>query len=379
MGGIVPNAITTAEVDRYLATNTRRKKKIQFRGNKYSANNWKAVLLQIIPAGGYQQLVEILTHYLRTAANYSITGGPRAVEAMGIVRGMIGSAPEPLPQLIVRIIRDMRTLRPSIKKVRRQMFLEEANPVKALGYMQFIPSVGIYRDTIQTMPSTYSKKIMKYMTNPALRRRAAARALIKARNLTDDPNYVPELMGTYPLTEQQYLATYRLSPAIRQSMRWTPGPNPNARTKPETLARLARGRQIAQDNLNRVMAQVGNMPGVYGAYSGMTQDQAAQVARARAARAVAAARAAAREAANAAADAEEAALAAPAAAAAAAAAAADAIPPSPQYVPASPPHRPPPPARPLPPTPPRRPQRSLPPLSIPPGNPPGYDPIDGEY
>ena len=319
MGGIVPNAITNVEVDKYLATNTRRKKKVQYGGQKYSANNWKAVLLSILTQGEYQQLVDLLTHYLRTAANYSIAGGPRAVEAMGIVRGMIGNATQPIPQLIVRIIRDMRTLRPSIKKVRRQMFIDERNPVKALGYMQFIPSMGIYRDTIPTMTSAYSKKIMRYMTDPALKRRAAARALIKARNLTGDPNYVPQLMGSYPLTEQQYLTTYRLSPAVRQSMRWTPGPNPNARVKPETLARLARGRQTAQDNLNRMMAQIGNNPGIVGAYSGMTEAQAAQVARTRALRAVQAARAAAREAENAAADADAAVAAAAAPAAAAAA------------------------------------------------------------
>lgn len=373
MGGIVPNAITNVEVDKYLATNTRRKKKVQYGGHKFSANNWKAVLLGILSPGEYQQLVDLLTHYLRTAANYSIAGGPRAVEAMGIVRGMIGNATQPIPQLIVRVIRDMRTLRPSIKKVRRQMFIDERNPVKALGYMQFIPGVGIYRDTIQSMPSSYSKKILKYMTDPALRSRAAARALIKARNLTDDPNYVPELMGAYPLTEQQYLATYRLSPAIRQSMRWTPGPNPNSRVKPATLARLARGRQIAQDNLTRVMAQIGNMPNVNGAFTQMTEAQAARAARTRALRAVQAARAAAREAENAAAAAAEAAAAEAAAPAAAAAAAADVIPPSPPYVPSSPPQRP------LPPTPPRRTQRSLPPVPIPPGNPPGYDPIDGEY
>ena len=332
MGGIVPNAITTAEVDRYLATNTRRKKKVQYRGQKFSANNWKQVLLGILSPGEYGQLVDLLTHYLRTAANYSITGGPRAVEAMGIVRSMIGRATQPLPQLIVRIIRDMRTLRPSIKKIRRQMFIEEPNPVKALGYMQFIPSMGIYRDTIRAMPSAYSKKILRYMTDPALRRRAAARALIKARNLTDDPNYVPQLMGTTPLTQDQFLATYRLSPGIRQSMRWTKGANPN--TKPEVLARLARGRQTAQDNLTRMLAQVGNMPAIYGAFNRATEAQAAQVDRTRSVRAMQAARAAARQAA-AAADA------AAADAAAAAAAAADSVPSSPPHVPSSPGYVPP--------------------------------------
>ena len=124
MGGIVPNAITNVEVDRYLETNTRRKKKVQYGGQKFSANNWKAVLMGILSEGEYGQLVDLLTHYLRTAANYSITGGPRAVEAMGLVRNMIGSATEPIPQLIVRIIRDMRTLRPSIKKVRSKMFID---------------------------------------------------------------------------------------------------------------------------------------------------------------------------------------------------------------------------------------------------------------
>lgn len=331
MGGIVPNAITTAEVDRYLATNTRRKKKVQYGGQKFSANNWKQVLLGILSPGEYGQLVDLLTQYLRTAANYSITGGPRAVEAMGIVRGMIGRATQPLPQLIVRIIRDMRTLRPSIKKIRRQMFIEEPNPVKALGYMQFIPSMGIYRDTIRAMPSTYSKKILRYMTNPALRTRAAARALIKARNLTDDPNYMPQLMGTTPLTQDQYLATYRLSPEIRQSMRWTKGANPN--TKPEVLARLARGRQTAQDNLTRMMAQVGNMPAIYGAFNRATEAQAAQVDRARSVRAMQAARAAARQAAADAAAAAD--------VAAAAAAAANSIPSSPPQVPSSPQYVPP--------------------------------------
>ena len=314
MGGIVPNAITDVEVDKYLATNTRRKKKIQFRGQKFSANNWKAVLLSILSPEQYGQLVAILTHYLRTAANYSISGGPRAVEAMGIVRSMIGSAPQPIPQLIIRIIRDMRTLRPSIKKVRRQMFIDEKNPVKALRYMQFIPGVGVYRDTIQAMPSTYSSKMLRYATNPGLRRSAAARAMIKARNLTDDPKYVPEFMGTAPLSDQQYFATYTLDPAIRQSMRWTKGPNPNASTDPKVLARLEQGRRTAQANLERAMAQVGSMPGIYGAFKDLTAAQAAQMAKARTERAAAVVQAAQTAAAQAATAAQAAAQAAAAAA-----------------------------------------------------------------
>lgn len=337
MGGIVPNAITPAEVDRYLATNTRRKKKVQYGGQKFSANNWKAVLLGIISQGEYNQLVEILTHYLRTAANYSISGGPRAVEAMGHVRNMIGSATQPIPQLIVRIIRDMRTLRPSIKKVRRQMFIDEPNPVKALGYMQFIPSVGIYRDTIQALPSAYAKKMLRYASDRGLRTRAAARALIKARNITGDPNYVPELMGTAPLSNQQFLATHVLAPQIRQSMRWTKGRNPNATTDPAVLARLARGRRTASDNLARMMAQVGNMPGIFGAYADATPAEAVDALRVRsayAARAVAQASQAARAAAAQAAQAAQ----------AAAAAAAASVPQSPAYVPQSPAYVPPSPA-----------------------------------
>ena len=325
MGGIVPNAITIDNVDKYLATNTRRKKKIQFRGEKFSANNWKAVLLGVLSPELYRQLVEILTHYLRTAANYSISGGPRAVEAMGIVRSMIASAPQPLPQLIVRIIRDMRTLRPSIKKVRRQMFIDERNPVKALRYMQFIPSVGVFRDTISTMPSTYSKKFLRYATNPALRTRAAARALIKARNLTDDPNYVPDLMGTTALTDDQYAATYMLDPTIRQSMRWTPGRNPN--TDPKVLARLEDARRTAQANLERAMAQVGNMPGIYGAFKNATAAQVTQAAKNRSARYAAALKGAQTAAAQAA---------AAAAAAAQAAAAAASVPQTPASVPRTP-------------------------------------------
>ena len=316
MGGIVPNAIDIDSVDKYLATNTRRKKKIQFRGQKFSANNWKAVLLAVLTPELYRQLVEILTHYLRTAANYSISGGPRAVEAMGIVRGMIGSAPQPLPQLIVRIIRDMRTLRPSIKKVRRQMFIDERNPVKALRYMQFIPSVGIYRDTIQAMPSTYSTKMLRYATNPALRRSAAARALIKARNLTDDPKYVPDLMGTDPLTQEQYFASYILDPAVRRSMMWTKGPNPNASTDPKVLARLEQGRRTAQANLERALAQVGSMPGMYGAFKDASAAEAKQMAKLRTERASAAVQAAQTAAAQAAQAAAAAAQAAQAAAAA---------------------------------------------------------------
>lgn len=333
MGGIVPNAITIDNVDKYLATNTRRKKKIQFRGQKFSANNWKAVLVSILTPELYRRLVEILTRYLRTAANYSIAGGPRAVEAMGIVRGMIGSAPQPLPQLIVRIIRDMRTLRPSIKKVRRQMFIDERDPVKALRYMQFIPSVGIYRDTISAMPSTYSTKMLRYMTNPRLRASAAARALIKARNLTDDPNYVPDLMGTDPLTEQQYLTTYALDPAVRQTMRWTKGPNPNATTDPKVLARLKKGRETAQANLERALAQVGTMPGIYGAYNDATAAQALQMRKTRTERAAAAVQAAAAQAARAA-------QTAAAAAQAAAAAAQTSVPATPASLPPSAPPTP---------------------------------------
>ena len=331
MGGIVPNAITAAEVDRYLATNTRRKKKVQYGGQKFSANNWKAVLRGILSEGEYGQLVDLLTHYLRTAANYSITGGPRAVEAMALVRNMIGSATQPLPQLIVRIIRDMRTLRPSIKKVRRQMFIDERDPVKALGYMQFIPSMGIYRDTIQSLPSTYARKMLKYATDRGLRTRAAARALIKARNLTGDPNYMPDLMGNARMTNEQFLATHALSPAIRQSMRWTKGRNPNATTDPAVLARLARGRRTAADNLARMMAQVGSVPGIFGAYADATPAEAADALRVRkeyAARVVArTAQAAAQEAQAAAAQAAQ---------AAAAAAAAASVPGTPAYVPGTP-------------------------------------------
>lgn len=265
MGGIVPNAITAQEVDKYLATNTRRKKKIQYNGEKYSANNWRDILLGILTPESYKQLLDLLTQYLQTAANYSITGGPRATEAMVVIRDMIGSAPQPLPQLIVRIIRDMRTLRPSIKKVRRQMFIREPNPVKALRYMQFIPSLGVYKDTIRAAPSSYSKRLIKYRDDPDLRMRAAARALIKARKITGDPNYVPNLMGKTPMTAESYEAIHRLDPRIRQSMRWTKGANSN--TDPAILARLQRGRRAAQANLDRAIAQAVTMPEIYGTFN----------------------------------------------------------------------------------------------------------------
>lgn len=335
MGGILPNDINERFVDQYLAKNTRRKKKVQFNGTKYSANNWKQILVAILPREYYERLLNLLTQYLRTTANYAISGGPRGVEALGVIRHLIANQPAPIPQLIVRIIRDMRTLRPSIKKVRRQMFIREPNPVKALGYMQFIPSLGVYNDSIRTLPMTYARKLQRYIENQGLRRRAAARALIKARNITGIPDYMPDLMGTTPLSQEAFLAPNRLDPRIREMMRWTPGRNPN--TDPAILERLERGRRTAQANLDRAMAQVHNMPGIWGTFEGAQEVAQAAAARAAAARA---------------------------AQQALSAQAADSIPSSPPYVPSSPP------------TPPRRPQGSVPIL---PGNPPGYDPIDGEY
>lgn len=263
MGGIVPNAISVDVVDRYLATNTRRKKRIQYGTHKFSANNWKEVLLSILKPEYYHELLGILTQYLLTAANYAITGGPRAAEALALARNRIGNATQPIPQLIVRIIRDMRTVRPSIKKVRRQMFIREQDPIKALGYMQFIPSIGIYDDRITVVPKSLSRKLDRYSQDSELRARAAARAMMKARKITGVPNYVPAF-GTEPLTQQVFSAVHNLNPLFRQRMRWTKGANP--KTARDILERVAQGRRTASENLQKAIAVARAIPNYYGLF-----------------------------------------------------------------------------------------------------------------
>lgn len=264
MGGIIPNAISVDAVDRYLATNTRRKKRIQYGTHKFSANNWKEVLLSILKPEYYHELLGVLTRYLRTASNYAVTGGPRAAEALALARNMIGSATQPIPQLIVRIIRDMRTVRPSIKKVRRQMFIREQDPIKALSYMQFIPSIGIYDDRITAVPTSLSRKLTRYSQDPELRARAAARALMKARKITGVPNYVPDY-GTDALTQQVFSAVHNLNPLFRQRMRWTKGANP--KTARDVLARLEEGRKTASKNLQKAIVAASTIPNYYGKFN----------------------------------------------------------------------------------------------------------------
>lgn len=276
MGGIVPNELTTEDVKRYLATNTRKKKKIQLDGRKYSAYNWRDVLMRVLDQQDYDQVVRLVTLYLKVASTYAITGGgPRSTEAMGIIRHIIGTNKEIIQRLVLRIIRDMRTLRPSVKKIRQQMFIQEQDPVRALNYMQFIPPIGVFQRRLRALPARYARKLEAYSRDPGLRARAAARALQRARKATRDPNYVPDL-GSEPITNEAINAVFEWTPELGERMKWTRGANPN--TDPRVLDRLRRARETSQRNLDQLLGQMAGMPAFYGRFMDASQPAAAAAA-----------------------------------------------------------------------------------------------------